>query len=74
MKAYDAWVFFCICFGCRASGEKQAFEWNVYCGGGAFTINTLITKAAVPAAFSAEKTENTSHTEPLRALQLYENL
>jgi hypothetical protein len=30
---------FRICFGCRTSGKKQAFESNVYCGSGAFTVN-----------------------------------
>ena len=37
-------------------------------------LNSLIKKSAVPAAFSAENAENTSLTEPLRALWRYENL
>ncbi len=37
-------------------------------------LKSLIGKAAVPAAFSAQNAENASHTEPLRALWRYENL
>ena len=46
MKAYDAWVFFCICFGCRASGEKQALESNIYSASGAFTVNPHVANLA----------------------------
>ena len=55
MKAYNAWVFFRSCFGCRASGEKQALESYIYCASGAFTVNK-------------PRTEQNPHRYGLRAL------